>query len=120
MRLLLGLSGAPDGVRQGLDRVRTTSIMENLLCKSFLTGCSKIVTGGMSGRRGDKFLRARSADERFLNIFSVADTFNLIAHDSFTPVYKGRTSGEMVLCQHENFFQDFSSKNYERSYGVLR
>ena len=71
-------------------------------------------------RCGGKFLRAFRAGERFFNIFTRSDSFNLIALVSVTPVYAGRTWGGMVMCQYVKFFQDFSSKNYERSYGFLR
>ncbi|PYG81981.1 hypothetical protein N436_00929 [Pseudomonas sp. RV120224-01b] len=46
--------------------------------------------GTMSGRSQEKFLSGFRPDERFLNIFSVADSFNLIARKCLVPVYKGR------------------------------
>ena len=91
MRILLGVSRAPNGFRAGAQLTLYNFLTSVLLCKSFLTQGSKIVTGGMSERRGDKFLRAESVGERFFNIFLLADTFTLIARGSFVPVYKGRT-----------------------------
>ncbi len=120
MRLLLGVSLAVNGFQAMAQLTMYNFRVSSLLCKSFLTQGSKIVTGGMSGWRGDKFLRRESAGERFFNIFQDLDTFTLIARGSFVPIYKGRTWGGMVLCQYEKIFPDFSSKNYERSYGVLR
>ena len=120
MRLLLGVSLAAKGFRAGAQLTMYNFLVSFSLCKSFLTCRSKIVTGGMSGRGGDKFLRGESAGERFFNIFQNLDTFTLMARGSVVPVYKGRTWGGMVLCQYRKIFQDFSSKNYERSYGVLR
>lgn len=74
----------------------------------------------MSDSSWQKFRGGFSADERFLNIFSVADNFNLIALGEFTPVYKGRNCCEIFLCQHEKIFFKIRQKRYERSYGVLQ
>ena len=100
MRLLLGVSRAPKGFWAGAQLTVHNFMVSGLLCKSFLTHGSKIVTGGMSGREGDKFLRGESAGERFFNIFQNLDTFTLMARGSVVPVYKGRTCGGMVLCQY--------------------
>ena len=74
--------------------------------------------GTMSGRSREKFLSGFRPDERFLNIFSVADSFNLIARECFVPVYKGRNCCEMFLCQQRKIFFKKRQKSYERSYGV--
>ncbi|WP_430305260.1 hypothetical protein, partial [Pseudomonas mosselii] len=48
--------------------------------------------------------------ERFLNIFSEGNTFNLIARGSFVPVYKGRNRRGMVLGHHAKIFFNFRQK----------
>jgi hypothetical protein len=65
----------------------------------------------MSGCSQEKFRGGFRIHERFLNNFSVANTFNLIARRSFTPGYKGRDWGAVLLCQHAKIFFKIRQKS---------
>jgi hypothetical protein len=65
----------------------------------------------MSGCSQEKFRGGFRIYERFLNNFSVANTFNLIARRSFTPGYKGRDWGAVLLCQHAKIFFKIRQKS---------
>jgi hypothetical protein len=64
----------------------------------------------MSHLPWQKFRGRFRHDERFLNIFSEGNTFNLMARSSFVPVYKGRNCRGMVLGQHAKIFFNFRQK----------
>ncbi|MFT2186697.1 hypothetical protein [Pseudomonas putida] len=76
-----------------------------VICKSSLTARRQENRyGTMSDWLRQKFLSQFHSNERFLNIYSVADNFKLIARGCFTPVYQGRNCCEIFLCQHLKFF----------------
>ncbi|WP_196365770.1 hypothetical protein [Pseudomonas putida] len=82
-----------------------------VICKSSLTARRQENRyGTMSDWLWEKFLSRFRSNERFLNIYSVADSFNLIARGCFAPVYQGRNCCEIFLCQHLKFFSEFVKK----------
>jgi hypothetical protein len=71
----------------------------------------------MSDAPRQKFRTGLRTHERFLNIFSVRNTFTLMALLSFTPVYKGQNPAAMASRHHVKIFFKIRQKTYERSYG---
>ena len=67
-----------------------------VICKSSLTARGQEIRyGSMSGCGYEKFLAGFRLDERFLNIYSAADSFNLMARIGLPPMFQGRNCCEM-------------------------
>ena len=113
LRRVLKRPAAPFEVNQAERRV-----LPVVICKSFLTTWGhEIRYGTMSGHLRQKFLGGFGTHERFLNNFSMINTFNLIAHSSFTPSHKGANCARILFCYHQKFFFKIRQKRYERSQG---
>lgn len=76
-----------------------------IACRSSLTCCSRIVTGGMSGEKHLKFLRPTRPDEEFLTRRRATNSFILIARYGFVPRYKGHDGLRYFCATTEKYFE---------------